>query len=501
LFRWLFITIAFLPMLGFSATAQAIAELPTGVTKPLPVAKEDSVSTFVPSEAAPGKGLAVNIIYPEKPRYEEGAPIAVVVPGGDTPNGLGFCMHASQVGFVELRFAFPGGGVPGFSSSGTRNYRGERDQMALRDVILFAMGKLEDYKERSIKDLIPVKLAPGNVGIVGWSNGGNIALITLNKYADELSPTAWLAFYESPIGALFFPPALGSTQDLVLNSHYRQGSGATGRCLIDFRKLAYDGSVKRNPGVGKKLGIKEIPGVVYFDENGNKHWDEEKEFAFNYLSAGKEKEYYPPEVTSAMDRMKIFEGHMGKDGKLEGAGWPSSVAGIDDTDKFFQERDGSLYVPSVCSKYPNLLVTVFGSHLDHLQRQPDHPHILLQYNLWLDNGVHWVRLNPEPVYLQTIANMNMRTFAHNAPNGSIEADDINGLLEPEGILKDYTYMDACIAELADRTKAKNLASPLDAPLVPYSNGAPAPVTVVKPAKDNFGSLPIKEKPATATKQP
>jgi len=506
LYRWLIIIISFLSILIPANLAQAAstAELPTGTTKALPTAKEESVSTYVPSEAAPGKGLAVNVIYPEKPRFEDGAPIAVVVPGGDGPNGLGFCVHASQVGFVEVRFAFPGGGVKGFSSSGERNYRGEKDQMALRDVILFAMGKLEDYKERSIKDLVPVKLAPENVGVVGWSNGGNTALVTLDKYPEELKGIAWLSFYESPIGALFFPPSLGGTDDIVVNNHYRLGSGATGRCLIDFRKLAYDPSVKRNPGVSRKLGIsdKDIPGVIYFDDNGNKHWDEAKEYAFNYLTAGKELEYYPPEVVSALERMKVFERRVGADGKVENAGgWPSSIANIEEVDKFFQDRDGALYIPSVCSKYPNLLVTVVGTHLDHLQRQADHPHILLQYNLWLDNGAHWVRLNPEPAYLQAIANMNMRTFAHNKPNNTIEADDVSALLEPEGILKDYTYVDACIAELADRAKTKNMASPLEAPIVAYSNGAPMPAAVDKPVKDNFGTLSKKGQPTTATKQP
>jgi hypothetical protein len=474
--RQLIFSIFLVSIITLSPAAQmtAATELPADATKPLPLAKEDSVSTFVPCEVAPGRGLAVNIIYPEKPRYEEGAPVSVVVPGGDAPNGLGFCMHAAQVGFVEVRFAFPGGGIKGFSSSGLTDHRGVIDQVALHDVFLFAMGKSQDYKGRNIKDLVPVKLCLDNVGIVAWSNGGNIALVTLDKYAEQLQSIAWIAFYESPIGALFYPPSLGSTQDLLLNNHYRQGSGATGRCLIDFRKLTYDPSIRRNPGLLKRLGQVDVNGVLFFDDNGNKHWDESKEFAFNYLTEGGQ-QIYPPEVTAAADRLKVFEEKIGDDGKMRG-GWPGAVAGLLQSDKFFQERDGSLYIPSVISKFPNLLVTVYGSHLDHLQRQPDHPHIFLQYNLWLDNGVHWVRLNPEPIYLQTIANMNMRTFSHNKPNTPVEPDEINTLLEPEGILKDYTYMDACIAELADRAKTKNLASPLDSPLVSYSNGAPPPAT-------------------------
>ena len=444
--------------------ASAYAELPSASTKILPMVAEQSVSTFVPSYSAPEKGLAVNIIYPEKPRYKDGAPVAVVVPGGDTANGLNFCIHAAQAGFVEIRFAFPGGGTKVFKSSGKLDARGNYSQIALRDIILFAMGQGKDYRDRTISELVPVKINPANVGLVGWSNGGNIALVTMDKYADLFQSLGWAAFYESPLGPLFFPSSLGSVNDLLPNRHYRQGSAAAGRCLIDFRKLAYDPDVSRNAGLNKKLGLVELPGVVYFDENGNKKWDEATEYAFNYAQDPDiGKQIYPPEVTDALERHKVFL-----------KGWPATIADLKTSEAFFQERDGSACIPSVCTKYPQLLVTVFGSHVDHLQRQPDHPHIVMQYNSWLENGAHWVRLNPEPIYLGQMANMNVRNFVSNKPNEPIDASAIADHLEPEGMLKDYVFIDAAIAELADRKRANNLNSPLDAPIITYTNGLPIP---------------------------
>jgi hypothetical protein len=455
-------TILSLVILLFTAIPfSAFAAIPTGVVKTIPMAKEDSVSTYLPSEAAPGQGLAINIIYPEKPRYSEGAPVVVVAPGGDGPNGLSFCAHAAQVGFIEIRFAFPGGGVKGFSSSGRADYRGVNSQKALRDVLLFAMGKLEDYKERSLKDLVPTKIAPQEIGILAWSNGGNIALETMDKFSDQLQGIGWVAFYESPIGSLFFPPSLGCTKDLVLNKHYRDGSGATGHCLIDFRKLCWDAATKRDPGIHKKLSEPDPPGVLFFDDNGNTLWDESREYAFRYsLKANSSKQYYPPEVTAAMDRLRPF-----------GANWPEQVADVAASEAYFQERDGALCIPGVAQKYPKLMVTVYGSHMDHLQLQPDHPHIQFQYNTWLDNNIHWIRLNPETIYLSDLAAMNTRNFVNNKPNGTLESDSINENLEPEGILPEYVYMEACIAELADRAKTGNMASPLLEPIVKYSNGA------------------------------
>ncbi len=526
-----------------SQPALAIAE---DGTKELALAPEQSVSTFIPCVSAPGNGIAVNIIYPQKPRYKDGAPIAVVVAGGDSADGLSLCVHAAQVGFIEIRFAFPGGGIGKFKSGGYNDYRGAKSQRALRDILLFAAGKGEDFRHRSINDLVPIKLDTNNVGLVGWSNGGNIALITMEKYASQLAFLRWLALYECPLGSLFFPPSLGSTHDIVLNKHYRQGSAATGHCLIDFRQLTWQGDIKQHPGVHKKLGEPDLPGVVYFDDNKNARWDETTEFAFNYaLDKGLSKEIYPPDVTSAMERLKIFEPYIPPepaaapvtiapvskeprklqdtakatakaavttiirvvehtpkpraipfkppktaDTKEDGVAvpvhgptknWPSTVATLEESESYFQERDGSLSIPALCNLYPNILITILANQVDHLQTQPDHPHIVLQYNAWLENGAHWVRLNPDSVYLATLADMNKRNFVQSEHNAPLDATNIAEYLEPKGILKDYVFLDATIAELADRYRSKNNAGPLVAPIYSYSNGASLPAAVANTA--------------------
>ena len=292
----------------YALSGEAIDSPAEDSIKAFPLAPEQSVSTFLPSGSAPGRGLAINIIYPQKPRYKDGAPIVIVVPGGDTANGLNFCLHAAQVGCVEIRLAFPGGGTGSFKSSGINDYRGIKSQKALKDVLLFAAGKIQDFRNHTIADLVPVLLSKNNFGVVGWSNGGNIALITMEKYAHQLNFINWLVLYECPLGSLFFPPSLGSKDGFLLNSHYRQGSAATGHCLIDFRKLAWQADARQNPGLYKKMGEAELPGVVYFDDNTNNKWDESTEFAFNYcVDHGLIKKFYPPDITSALERLNVFE--------------------------------------------------------------------------------------------------------------------------------------------------------------------------------------------------
>jgi hypothetical protein len=442
--------------LTFAPSSQA-AELPATSLKKPTLVPEQSVSTFIPSDSAPGQGLAVNVIYPKKPRYTDGAPVVVVAPGGEGASGLEFSTHAAQSGFAEVRFAFPGGGKQGFASSGIYDYRGMLSQQALRDVLLFAGGKLKDTQGRTISKLVPMVLSNKNVGLIGWSNGGNIAVITLAKYAQQLPFVNYLTFYESPLGSMFYPPMLGGSQDLLTNPHYRQGSAATGNCLVDYRKLCFQADGQKKPGSHKKLGQPEVPGIVFFDENGNKQWDEELEFAFPYCcDIGLEKQIYPPHVTVALGRSGLF------------TKWPKTIASLAESEAYFNERDGSLFLQELAKEMPNLFICVVGTRLDHLQRQPDHPHIPLNYNSWLANKIKFVRLNPDPIYIGTAAGMNSRNFSDNKPGASVDADDVDALLEPEGLVPDYLFIDAAVAELADRKRTGNLKPELTEPIVSYS---------------------------------
>lgn len=497
--------------------SKAVSDIPEATLKVPKLVPEESVSTYVPSQSAPGSGIAVNMIYPEKPRYKDGAPVAVIAPGGAGADGLTFTMHAAQAGFIELRMAFPGGGKALFQSGGIYDYRGPESQTALKDVLLFAAGKIPDTKGHFIGELMPVKVATTNVGLVGWSNGGNVVMVTLARFSQELSSIVnWVVFYESPIGPLFFPPNLGSSKDLLTNKHYREGSAATGSCTVDWRKLQWDGSVTRNSGEHKKVGEPEIPGVLYFDENKNGVWDESAEFALSYaMDVGLEKQIYPPEVCSALQTMKLFDrwvadvpdprerGEHEHDHKpppkkpVKGAPpepapkqkvkhvvqWPKRMATLRESEAFFGDRDGSAYYAKIAKDYPYLMITIIGTYIDHLQKQPDHPHIAMQYNAWLAHKVRWIRLNPESCYPGQMTTMNSENFTNNKPNASIDASTIANYLEGEGTTKDYVIVEGAIAELADRRRAKNLSFPLMMPLTLYYNSANPPPAPPVPKKD------------------
>ncbi len=423
--------------------------------------QENSVSTYIPSESAPGKGLAVNVIYPESGRYKDGAPVMVVVPGGHSGSGLTFTTHSAQIGFIEVRFAFPGGGLKAFHSDGSWDGRGKDSQVALRDVILFAAGKHKDVKGRTIRQLVPAPVDTNNVGAVGWENGGNTLMVTMAKYPMDLSSCLqWITFFESPIGALALTGSLGTIKELAHNKHYRSGTAATGRASVDFSNLAFDRESYRDRETREKRGLSAPKGVLYFDENSNGVWEESNEFPLSYATQpGVNKQYYPPEVTTALVKRKLFPPK----------GWPEAIARLNDCEEFYQERDGALYYSQLAIQYPNLMITVIGTKIDHHQRQPDHPHIALNYNSWLEAKAHWVRLNPDPKYVGFVGDMNPLTFVENKPNSSIDSHIIRKHLEPEGLLPDFVFVQAAAAELADRFKESNHKDSLSTVLNDYMN--------------------------------
>jgi hypothetical protein len=452
------------------------AEIPKAALNIPPMVKEESLSTYLPSESAPGQGLALNLMYSAKPRYKEGAPVLVVVPGGQGSQGLDFDMHAAQQGFVELRFAFPGGGKPGFMSSGIYDNRGIKSQEAVRDVLRFAAGEIPDCQGRKISELFSFHLANKTIGAVGWSNGGNTLLVTLGKFGEQLPFVKWLAFYESPVGSMFYPPALGGAQDMLMNKHYRQGTGATGQVIVDFRNLAYQAGVVKDKGARKKGEEPGLPGVAFFDENANGTWDETSEFAIPYSTdVGFDKQIYAPPVTRALFNLPRFQPP--KTPKKKSKSEPAvelPFASYDESLAFYRERDGSLYIKQVVEQHPDMAVSIFAGRLDHLQRQPDHPHIAMLYNTFLAAKPKFVRLNPSSAYVGTISFMKAATFAENRPNTSVEADLIDQYLEPQGLLPVYAYMDAAVSELSDRVYTNKWTKMLEAPLINYSNGAKPP---------------------------
>ena len=57
---------------------------------------------------------------------------------------------------------------------------------ALADVLAFATGRIRSIENKSIEGFTgDIKVQTTNVGMVGWSGGGNRAVLTMARYGDR----------------------------------------------------------------------------------------------------------------------------------------------------------------------------------------------------------------------------------------------------------------------------------------------------------------------------
>jgi len=108
LMTWLIVALAAVE----TATAQLPLRPDAGKLRGPGAPLAPSIVTHIPSAAGGERGIAVGVLPPLKPRYTDGAPLVIHVPGGVTTGGTEGRPEYAGLGFVEIRFAFPGGVRP-----------------------------------------------------------------------------------------------------------------------------------------------------------------------------------------------------------------------------------------------------------------------------------------------------------------------------------------------------------------------------------------------------
>ncbi len=444
-------------------------------------------NTFVQIPTDVGK-IWARVFYPEgvnEYRYGTAGPVAVYIDGSTTAwslNGSGKTSledfeKVVREGFVVITWHLPGTTemIEGktYASDGTFDYRGEDSIAALRDVLKFAMGDLSSAEGHPL-----TSIAPGadsdNVGVIGFSNGGNLAWATLDQHGSELSQLAWYVGYETPIdnetrgvGRIHSDPnnstdgrETGFTTDDGFNPHAGSWTEEEG-WDFDTAKLVY------NTTSGKTMKFKfadgtalTLPGMIFFDGNGNNYpdqiagscdingngkFDTTEDFTIGgnpVEIAGEKKVVLPIRVREAMPNL------------------PSQVATVTETIEYWSKREMAASIPVAAAQNPNLETILFYSKLDHdLPFFPGspHAHIYAGYALHMDNGL-WVRLNPARSYVKDLFSKEgvtiPETYAENEPNlpKSTVREVMHDLAAPDATNHYWLYLTASMNELADRKK-------------------------------------------------
>jgi hypothetical protein len=322
----------------------------------------ESAGAATPS-AGTGK-IAVQVTLPEKSRFEDSAPIVVIVPPFFTEGSVKFTelKGITDEGFIEITLLYPGRStLDGVQSDGIDDFGGENSMEALKDATLFAAGKIPNRDGKLLNDLIQIRPDFENIGFYAFSHPGIIATKTLAKY-EELSVVDYFVGRENPTVDKISAMEIG----------YFKGEEAYSNPLYKYPKSYAEGNIKIDYSSAK-----------YDFERGMPYID-------NYVLGEKVPTMFGKRCYS-VDLLTALRDN----GALSAADWPSDLATPEEAAEIWPLRSITAKDYERIGKInPNLKVMLIFAEVDHVQTVPDKPHIHMAYDGFKNAGI-WVRLDPD----------------------------------------------------------------------------------------------------------
>jgi hypothetical protein len=253
----------------------------------------------------------------------------------------------SQRGFVDVGFLCRGGEYRHpdgtvWKSGGTRNsgfYTHAESQACvepLADVLSFATGKTRSLDGKSIQDYVgAVRAMTGNAGVVGYSYGGNLAILrhgTARRTFPGLEVVRELG--ESPI--------LGPVDDHGVsfepNPFYDPTTGK-----IDFNRLQYSPEMPIWVWPVQGRPRPEWPhGGLYLDGDGNGRFNKDTDYGLwvDVVPGPPLKAFYPSNVTREALARKVF-----------GDKWPAHIATLQEVEEREIRDDALRHITAAVKKH------------------------------------------------------------------------------------------------------------------------------------------------------
>ncbi|MCK5145402.1 aryl-sulfate sulfotransferase [bacterium] len=419
---------------------------------------ESDIFTRIPSDSAGERGLIVRISLPAFERFATGAPIVIYMPGGFNADGLNERYTGlGEHGFIEIRFSFPGAGTYPFDSDGIDDHRGKGSLLAARDIIRFALGLQADISGKTISELLdPVSPDYTNVGLVGWSNGGNTNICTVGIHGADIPGLAWILNWESPVGDGMPQAEAGAKSENSLrpyntgvNPAYNPATGSW-----DLSGLAWDDQLQI-PVLERTNDYKS--GGLYIDVNGDQIIDKGSDFIFYPLIFefnGRELAFFSERVLEAATAEGLIPAQA-----------PDHIVTNAENEEFWHWRNGALWVDEALQHNPDLMFMIVASDTDHVQIAPDHPHVIIQYNAFLNGGCRFVRLNPDKSYIENYTGNVYPAAVDNDAFMPLQRTNMTAVVESGNSINQtfnkVTVAAAGACELADRTFHNNTSPQLD----------------------------------------
>jgi len=401
-------------------------------------------------------------------RYPDGAPVLIWVLGGTNAGSLSSDLLRVGEDIIVITFLYPGGSQPksGRSSDGVYDDRGENCILALRDIILYAAGELTDSNGQTIDDISPVPVLHNNIGLLGSSNGGNLAIAAPAFHgADFADNLRYVIQWESPVNSQFATTNLGGVQVQgasgeqylrVVNPRYTAYGPL--EVTIDYSDLAFDPTNPISPifhdaandfdgdGVTEADGIYttivDADGYITPDLDGDGNLSLSEDFPMQCFHDGVRK-VYSRQATYALRTYNVFDPFP----------WPATILTPEEADAYWDLREAVRLYDNALAAIPNLEGMILGSVEDHVQTAPDKPHLRQAFEGWNMLGA-WVQINPDPEYV-VAANPIFSGFTLPIPAPNMPPPDWSNADQycmPETIA-DGWYQLAAVWQMADRAHA------------------------------------------------
>ena len=417
------------------------------------------------STGVPNGKLAVRVQIPDTNniRFKNGAPVIIYVEGGFEADGLPNKKIPNLDDMIVITFICPGGEnkVQKTKSDGEYDYRGEKSIEALRDIIMYAAGKLNDSVGRTIDELIEYNILHENIGVIGFSFGGNLGIATAAIHGKSIAQDLkYVIQWETPIssqiatrdlGRMLFRPQEkgGSVQSEYFNPRYMSYGPLS--ININYSDIAYDpNSLYTIFHDGNDDGIYTTTKGSYYnyptpDLNDNNELELNEDYGLDtypystYDTNGKR--VYSRPVTIALKKDNVFKGS-----------WPSNIATLEEANKYWDIRESVVLYEDALKNIPELEGMYLLSIRDHVQSDPYKSHAHQAFDGWTKYA-KWFKINPDPKYIIEVNSTfdDESIFIPNqkpntAPN---DWEDTKSYCIPE-LITDETYQIAAIHQMADR---------------------------------------------------
>ena len=404
----------------------------------------EPVYTYVDSDGI-GR-IAVRIESPEIPRYPQGAPVVVEVSTWFVPFVEFHRVNdTKRIGAVTVSYLWPGrvDAETGMTSDGKYDYGGPVSLAALKDVIRFASGIINDIDGQSIADLCPLTVLTENIGLFASSHSGVVATNVLACFGAEISNVKYLVARENPTREEMYPLEIGhfdgdpAAENRVINSYYNEENYFPDTLIVDYSTVGWYQPEGEPYGRPYFAASGEIPEHILYHEK---------------IPDVYNKRYYSRNITHALL----------DNGALSLNNWPDYLATPDETDAFWPYRITVHNYPEIALHNPELKVMMVFSRYDHVQAAVTKPHIHQAWDGFFHQCGFWVRMNPDRAYANSVNPDYNLAFPDNDANREpvnwIYIEDC-GFPADSRVRKDIWL--ASVAEMADRVYTDNWDDNLD----------------------------------------